>query len=193
MTISTAAKNAAVDAVTGRITHLAALDSDGTTEVSSARVAVAWDAAASRIGDNTSQEDLSINGSSTVYWIGGYDALTVGNQESKTPAGSTFKRPALVENTGDLITLPAHGLSNGDRVVLDEHNGEGIPTGLAADTFYYVISATTDTFQVSLTDGGAAVVVSANGVVYVQDAIPETFGSAGTYQIAAGAMDFLAA
>ncbi|MEM9710587.1 MAG: hypothetical protein AAGA17_00105 [Actinomycetota bacterium] len=192
MSTSVAAKNAAVDAVTGLITHLDLLD-DSDTSVASARVAVEWDAAASRIGDNTNAEDITVTAGGTVFWVAGYTALSGGTQHSKTPAGSTFKRPALVENTGDLITLPAHGLSDNDRVIVEEHNGEGLPTGLAAETFYYVVSATTDTFQVSLTEGGAAVTISADGVVYVQDAIPNPFPSGGTYQIAAGALDFLAA
>ena len=192
MSVSVAAKNAAVDAVTGLITHLDVLD-DTDTSVAAARVAVEWDAAAARLGDNTNAEDITVNAGGTVFWIAGYTALTLGTQHSKTPAGSTFKRPALVEDVGDLITLPAHGLANGNRVVVEQHNGEGLPTGLTAETFYFVISATADTFQVSLTDGGGAEVITANGVVYVQDAIPNPFPSGGTYQIAAGALDFLAA
>lgn len=192
MTTSDAAKNAALDAITGLVTHLDALDSDGTTSVASARVAVEWDAAASRIADNTNQEDLSINGSSTVFWIGGYTALTAGTQHFRSPAGSTFKRPCLIEATGDLITLTAHGLSNGARVVFEAHDGGSLPTGVSADTFYYVISATTDTFQVSTTEGGSAVTITADGTAYAQDAVPETFGSAGTYRIPAGALDLVA-
>lgn len=193
MSIIDAAKNDAIDAVLSPITHVDCMAADGTTSVASARQPVGWDAAAARIGDNTGQVDVTITAGGTVFWVAGYTALTGGTQRSLTPAGSTFKRPALVEDTGDLITLPAHGLSDNDRIVVEQYNGEGIPTGLAAQTFYYVISATTDTFQVSLTEGGAAVTISADGIVFVQDAIPNPFPSGGTYQIAAGALDFVAA
>lgn len=54
----------------------------------------------------------------------------------------------------DIFTKVAHGLSNGWRVQLRSISGG---TGLATETTYYVVNKTTDTFQLSLTDGGAAV------------------------------------
>ena len=63
-------------------------------------------------------------------------------------------------DAGDTIT-PAQGMNN-------IKNGRRIkfitaPAGLSVNIFYYVISAGATTFQVSLTSGGAAEVITANG------------------------------
>ena len=72
-------------------------------------------------------------------------------------------------NTGtDTITVAAHGYSNGDSVVFAT-NGT-LPTGLSAETVYYIINAATNTFKVSLTSGGSAVDITTtgSGTFYVQ-------------------------
>ena len=51
--------------------------------------------------------------------------------------------------TTDIITSNAHGLQNGDAVVLT--TTDTLPAGLATSTVYYVIEATTNTFKLSLT------------------------------------------
>jgi hypothetical protein len=67
--------------------------------------------------------------------------------------------------------------------------GESLPTGLSAATLYFVVGATTDSFQLSLTSGGAAVDISALGDLGWAKTIPETFASAGNLTIAIGAYD----
>jgi energy-converting hydrogenase Eha subunit G len=55
--------------------------------------------------------------------------------------------------TTDIFTATAHNFVNTDQVVFSSiTGGAGITAGVA----YYVISATTNTFQVSTTSGGAA-------------------------------------
>lgn len=67
-------------------------------------------------------------------------------------------------DTGDLITSVAHGLVDTNRVALFQIEDDiAFPAGLTEGTVYYVISATTDTFQVSATEGGAAVTITADG------------------------------
>ena len=66
------------------------------------------------------------------------------------------------ENVANLFTSVAHGLSNGDRVKVSNSAG-ALPNGLTADTWYYVIGATDDDFQLSLTSGGSAVNISDDG------------------------------
>ena len=56
----------------------------------------------------------------------------------------------------DTFTKTSHGLSNGDTVAFDS----SAITGFTADTLYYVVSSTTDTFQLSESSGGSAVTVS---------------------------------
>lgn len=59
-------------------------------------------------------------------------------------------------DAGDLVNWTAHGLVDGMAVVF-ENSGGALPTGLTAGTTYYVTNATTDTFTVALTPGGATV------------------------------------
>jgi len=62
------------------------------------------------------------------------------------------------------FTSNGHGLVNGNMVVLTT-SGADLPLGLEIATVYYVISATTNTFQLSLTSGteGPAVDITDNG------------------------------
>lgn len=65
------------------------------------------------------------------------------------------------DNTTEIITLATHGLVDGDVVVF----GAGtIPTGLTAGVEYYVVNATTNTFQVSLSVGGTVEAFTTDGV-----------------------------
>jgi len=60
--------------------------------------------------------------------------------------------------TSDVFTSAAHGYSDGDPVVFSSLDGSGV--GITAATKYYVRDATTNTFKVSATVGGAAVDVT---------------------------------
>lgn len=62
----------------------------------------------------------------------------------------------------DIITSAAHGLSNGDTVTFF-NSGGALPTGISAATYYYVITATTNTFQISATVGGSALDITGAG------------------------------
>lgn len=65
----------------------------------------------------------------------------------------------------DLITANGHGLADNDQVVF---TSVGTATPLAVATVYYVVSSGTNTFSVSLTRGGAAVNITADGTVTVR-------------------------
>lgn len=57
------------------------------------------------------------------------------------------------------ITETAHGMSNGDPVKL---SSDGVlPAGLSSSVDYYIVSANANDFQLSLSVGGAAVVITA--------------------------------
>jgi len=62
-------------------------------------------------------------------------------------------------NATETFTDNDHGLANADRIVLDGT----VPTGTSDSTMYYVVGKTTNTFQVSLTSGGAAVAFTTDG------------------------------
>jgi hypothetical protein len=64
--------------------------------------------------------------------------------------------PIAVENVDlatDTITLTAHGFANGDQVRFDGSGTAPLPAVIG--TMYYVVGATSNTFQLALTLGGA--------------------------------------
>lgn len=76
----------------------------------------------------------------------------------QAPVSAEFTAAAV---TG-VITSNAHGLSNGDVVTL-ANSGGALPAGFTASTYYYVIDSAINTFKISLTPAGAAVVPSDTG------------------------------
>ena len=75
-----------------------------------------------------------------------------------------FSASTNVNGSTDTITITRHGLSNGDIIVYavgqsDDSSknigGTGTPLGVNGATDYYVVNATTDTFQISETLGGS--------------------------------------
>jgi hypothetical protein len=71
----------------------------------------------------------------------------------------------------DLITLTAHGLTNGDTVVF---TNVGAATPLVVGTIYYVVAASANTFSVALTKGGAAVNITVDGTVIWEEGVALT-------------------
>jgi hypothetical protein len=63
----------------------------------------------------------------------------------------------VVDTAGNNIRSPVHGQANGTKVVF--FNGT-VPAPLVEGTVYFVVNATTDTFQVSATSGGTAIVLT---------------------------------
>ncbi|MCK5609643.1 tail fiber protein [Candidatus Pacearchaeota archaeon] len=95
--------------------------------------------------------------------------------------GNDYGRDAGVTFTAaitDIITANAHGKSDDD--VLEVDTDGTLPAGLTADTTYYVISSTTNTFKVSLTSGGVAVDITDTGSgthsFYDEFAVPDIRG-----------------
>lgn len=88
------------------------------------------------------------------------------------------------EATGEVITAPAHGFVANQRVFVLACPGAPIPTGLAENTAYFVMSTiTTDTFKLStatgdsgptnITASGAAFFMSYKAVTVAANATPE--------------------
>lgn len=79
----------------------------------------------------------------------------------------------------DVITAVNHGFSNGDRILVD--SAGTLPGGLANQTVYYVISATTNTFKLSTSSGGSAVNITDTGTgvhgAYSQFRVPDMRGA----------------
>lgn len=75
----------------------------------------------------------------------------------------------------DIITSNAHGLKNGDKVVLTTTTT--LPAGLATGTVYYVIEATTNTFKLST----ISISNYTTGVGQIPNAVDITDTGAGTH------------
>ena len=76
---------------------------------------------------------------------------------SDTPAVRSSVFTVTIAAPG-VVTWAAHGLDNGAKVILSTTGA--LPTGIIAATTYYVVGSTTNTFNLSLTKGGAAITTS---------------------------------
>lgn len=157
-----------------------------------ARQAVVWGAAATRQKTNTGSLTFDVPAGTFAYftyWTAGTG--NTGNYRGYAPFGGAVKGFAEVNAagvTGDIIYSSAHGLVNGDRVMAFNVFAESLPAGLTEGTIYYVVGATTDSFQVSTTSGGSAVDITGIGELFFQKVIPEVFGAQGQITVAIGAL-----
>ena len=87
-----------------------------------------------------------------------YSLQSVIGISTSTKSASTLS--VTFTDAGDLVTSVAHGLRNGDTVILLSLTST---TGITAGIRYFVISATTDTFQLSSTYGGSAIALTTDG------------------------------
>ncbi len=71
-----------------------------------------------------------------------------------------FNASSNVNSGTDTFTIDAHGFSTGDLVKYVVTAGNTAISGLSNDTNYYVITATSDTFQLASTFGGANINVT---------------------------------
>jgi hypothetical protein len=193
--LTTNGRNAIVDGLAAVTTHIGLLDATG-TEITGgspayARKPVTWTAAASGIRDNNAQLLFDVP-AATVAFHGLYSAISAGTNYAILPVqGGSPALPMLATFLAatDIFTSPAHGLSNDQRVVLSDERGNGLAAGFDENTLYFVGASATDTFQLSLTSGGAAIVSAASMECFVQRVVPEVFAAQGQYSIATGALD----
>ena len=122
-----------------------------------------------------------------VLGFGVHDAATSGNLRM---IGFLDAHPPILgtATVADTITAPAHGLANAERVFVLAAPGAVIPTGLSENTAYYVINTATDTFQLSLTNGGAAVDITVSGAALFMPYAPVTIATNATPEFAVGAL-----
>lgn len=65
-----------------------------------------------------------------------------------------------LSNATNIVQDVAHGLENNDRVKM---GGTALPAELNGETYYHVVNKNNDDFQISLTQGGAAVTFTTDG------------------------------
>jgi hypothetical protein len=73
--------------------------------------------------------------------------------------GTNFNVQGQTDVDSDAITETDHGLKNNQRILYTQGTGGAIG-GISNNTYYYVVNVTTNTFQLSLTKGGAALPLS---------------------------------
>jgi hypothetical protein len=133
-------------------------------------------AAASRLKSNgIIQEFSQASGAwNDVYRVKVMDAASAGNAMFQgflgTDQGAVFTAIAA----GDVLTVPGTSLVVNDRVVILAIDGSALPTGLADETLYYVKTVTGNEVVLSLTQGGAAVDVTAAGAGIIKKVTPRT-------------------
>jgi hypothetical protein len=83
------------------------------------------------------------------------------------PFGDPLEGVTCTSASPGVITAPGYVPVANDAVQLSFLAGGSIPTGLTAYTTYYVVSPSTDTFEVSATKGGSAINTTSTGASLV--------------------------
>jgi hypothetical protein len=104
-------------------------------------------------------------GSVTLIATAVYDAVTAGNLFDINFLDPVDPFIATVDDiTADTFEAPAHGLLVDQRVRLESIPGSGaLPGAVSLNTDYFLVTVTTDDFQLSLTQGGAAINITSIG------------------------------
>jgi hypothetical protein len=97
---------------------------------------------------------------STTILMASTTGLSTGMSISGAGTGITTGAPVTFQDAGDTVTLANHGMSNDDMISFSVIT---TTTGIVINTIYYIISATTNTFQVAATLGGAALPLTTDG------------------------------
>lgn len=116
------------------------------------------------------------------------DALTAGNYLCRGPiVYPNTLVPFVMDHTANVIYVESIGFTNGQNV---RFYAQTMPGGLNGTTSYFVITvnATNDSFQVSLTSGGAAITLSGDGHGFVGQDFAQPVVLNNTVSFAAGAL-----
>ncbi len=157
-----------------------------------ARQGVTWGAASSGLKSNTNALTFDL-AAGTYGFFDLFDVVSgnTNNFYGFLPFGGNVLGVGSVDAAGltsESITSAAHGLIDDNRVMVSNVYAESLPGGLTEGVIYFVVSATTDTFKVSLTSGGGAVNITSVGELFFQRVVPQVLSSAGQITVAIGAL-----
>jgi hypothetical protein len=189
--LTNAAVHAALDAIDlDEVSLHSAYSATGANEASGgsyARQAATYAAAASRARALSGTESFTgLAAAQVVAWIGRW-STTGPTFLGMDPNGASPKAFQL-DLTNNRVYCEGHGFANGDRVTF---YGGTPPTGITVGAHLYVVGVTAgdpDYFQVSTTEGGAAIdITGQHGAGCVVSPITiETFaGAGGTFNLTA--------
>lgn len=189
---SDGAKNLMLDALAAvavfRSLHSAYPGNTGANEIAGgspaySREAITWNAAATGTMDDSNTGVFDVPAGTTIAWQGLWSLAAAGTFYGSQPLGATGLAPFTAEADTDVLTADQHGFSDTQQVVVLDATGAVLPTGLVEGTIYFVRDATTDTFKLAATSGGAAIDLTVDGAGFVVRIVPETFGAQGTYTV----------
>lgn len=188
MYLTDTAANAALDAIApagannAQLSAHSAFSSTGANLIGS-KTNATFNAASAGSKTLSAAVDISIPGGNTVRWIGVWDS-TGATFKGMTPNGGAPKSFQL-DLANNRIYCEGHGFANDDKVVFF---GDTPPTGLTEGTEYFVVGVTAgdpDYFQVSATQGGAAIDITGQhgALCMVSKLVAEAYASAGTHRV----------
>jgi hypothetical protein len=128
-------------------------------------------------------------GTDTMIALGIYDSLTGGNLMAIVYLDGGDPVPFTALNAGDVFTAVGHPFVDDDRCRLEDIGGALIPTGVTVDATYWIITTSGETFQLSLTQGGGAITLSADGGGMVMPLTPKDVTQDDTPEFASGAIE----
>ncbi|KRE07455.1 hypothetical protein ASE63_22410 [Bosea sp. Root381] len=132
----------AANSITSELNAIYAADSD-----------FYWLGFTAEIRDTISQQ-LAADWAETKPVLAGLDSNDISTESPAAEPDKTSTVTISIASPG-VVTWNAHGLQNGDQVVLTTSGA--LPTGMTAGTTYYVVNQATNTFQLATTPGGSAV------------------------------------
>lgn len=146
-----------------------------------------WDAASGGATANTNTVTFptATAGWGEILATALFDAVTAGNMLFWGFLSTLNWAFSALAST-DVFTAPGHTLANNDRVIL---KGAGLPTGVSADTVYWVIGVSGNTFQLSLTQAGSAINLTVDGGGMVHKLAPKTISTSDIFRYNAGDLD----
>jgi len=171
----------------GLLTAVTDLEAGTVTEAGYAgyaRKAITLGAAAAGLGGRFIQNTSAVTfdaktdaGSVSIIALGFYDAISAGNLLAVEYLGDGNEPfAAIVDGTGvtnNTLAASNHGLANDQQVRVERSPGIGpVPTGLSENTTYYVVGTANDTFQLSATQAGAAIDITAEGACLAHRVTP---------------------
>lgn len=114
------------------------------------------------------------------------DAATLGNKIARGPIvypNTLF--PCVVDHTANVVYMESVPFTAGQNV---RFYAQTLPTPISGNTSYFVINVSTanDSFQISLTSGGAAVAITADGHAFVGQDFAQAVVLNNTVSFAAG-------
>lgn len=138
-----------------------------------------WPAAASRTIANGVVIDFDPASGTPGTWSDIYraklmDASSSGNVLYQGFLGSDRGKAFTAIDAGDVITVPGHALVVNDRAVILAIDDSTLPTGLTDELLVYIKTVSGNDVTVSLTEGGAAIDVTAAGSGLIKKVTPKT-------------------